>query len=347
MNQSEIYIKRCLQLAQKGFPAAMPNPSVGAVLVFNNKIIGEGYTSAYGGNHAEVNAINAVTDKLLIAKSTLYVSLEPCSHFGKTPPCADLIIKNHIKKVVIGTLDSNVKVAGKGVQKLLDAGITVEIGVLEQECYQLNKRFFTYYNKKRPFIILKWAESCDGFIAPKNQTLRSSFSISNEISRQLVHKWRADEQAILVGTKTVLNDNPKLDVRYWCGNNPVRIVLDKSGKIDDTFYVKDNRIKTIIFTEQKNATSTANTIYEVVSFGQNLPYDIIAILYKYEIQSVLIEGGATTLQTFIAANLWDEARIFKSDVLLNDGVKAPQINRQKFEKNTVLNDELYIFSNND
>lgn len=347
MNQSEIYIKRCLQLAQKGLSAAMPNPSVGAVLVFNDTIIGEGYTSSYGGNHAEVNAINAVEDKSLISKSTLYVSLEPCSHFGKTPPCADLIIKNNIKKVVIGTLDTNVQVAGKGVQKLLDAGVTVKIGVLEQECYNLNKRFFTYHNKKRPYIILKWAESCDGFIAPKNQTLLHSFPISNQISQQLVHKWRSEEQAILVGTTTVLNDNPKLNVRTWHGNHPVRIILDKSGKIDTAFYVKDESIKTIIFTEQKNVMSTVNTKYETVQFDKNLAFEITATLYKHEIQSVLIEGGATTLQTFIEANLWDEARIFKSDILLNEGVKAPKIKMQEFEKTVILNDELYIFCAND
>ena len=347
MNQNEIFINRCLQLAKKGLPAAMPNPSVGAVLVLNNKIIGEGYTAAYGGNHAEVNAINAVKDKSILAKCTLYVSLEPCSHYGKTPPCADLIIKYQIKKVVIGTLDSNKKVAGAGVQKLINAGILVEIGVLEQDCYNLNKRFFTYHNKKRPFIVLKWAESFDGFIAPKDQQPLHSFAISNEISRQLVHKWRSEEQAILVGTTTVLQDNPKLDVRSWVGKNPVRIVLDPSGKIDHMFYVKDQSIKTIIFTEQKNTAPAENIMYENLLFDKNLPASICAILYNYEIQSVLIEGGTKTLHTFIDVNLWDEARVFKTDQLLIDGVKAPKIKLHPFTKTIILNDELYIFSNND
>lgn len=347
MNQKETFIKRCIELAKMGLPAAMPNPSVGAVLVFKDSIIGEGYTSAYGGNHAEVNAINAVQDKSLISKSTLYVSLEPCSHFGKTPPCADLIVKNKIQKVVVGTLDTNEKVAGKGVQKLVDAGIEVEIGVLKKECYKLNKRFFTYHNKKRPYIILKWAESLDGFIAPKNQTQLESFIISNEISRQLVHKWRSEEQAILVGTNTILKDNPKLSVRDWTGKNPIRIVLDKSGKILNTFYVKDNSIKTIIFTEQENLKSTEYIEYEIVTFDDQLVFSIIDVLYKHEIQSVLVEGGTKTLQNFIDSNLWDEARVFKSDILLLEGLKGPEIKSRQFEKTTILNDELVILYNYD
>ena len=345
MNQSETYIKRCLQLAKMGLPAAMPNPSVGAVLVFNDKIIGEGYTAAYGGNHAEVNAINSTTNKELLPQATLYVSLEPCSHFGKTPPCADLIIKSKIKKVVVGTLDTNKKVAGQGIQKLIDAGIEVEIGVLENECYEINKRFFCYHNKKRPYIILKWAESFDGFIAPENQLNRESFAISNEISRQVVHKWRSEEQAILVGTTTVLKDNPKLDVRYWQGKNPIRIVLDQHGKISDDFNVKDQSIKTIVITAQENLTSTENLIYETVAFDDKLVDTICSLLYKYEIQSVLVEGGTKTLQSFIDANCWDYTRIFKSDILLKNGIKSPEIKIEKFEKHSVLNDQLIVVKN--
>ena len=345
MNQSETYIKRCLQLAKMGLPAAMPNPSVGAVLVFENKIIGEGYTSAYGRNHAEVNAINSVNNQELLPKATLYVSLEPCSHFGKTPPCADLIIKSNIKKVVIGTLDTNKKVAGQGIQKLIDAGIEIEIGVLENECYETNKRFFCYHNKKRPYVILKWAESFDGFIAPKNQEIGTSFSISNEISRQMVHKWRSEEQSILVGTTTVLKDNPKLDVRNWQGKNPIRIVLDQHGKISDDFNVKDKSIKTIVITSQENLTSTENLIYETLAFDHKLVDAICDVLYKYEIQSVLVEGGTKTLQSFLDANCWDEARIFKSDILLQNGVKSPEIKIKKFEKHKILADELIIFTN--
>ena len=342
MNQNETYIKRCLQLAKMGLPAAMPNPSVGAVLVYNDEIIGEGYTSAYGGNHAEVNAINAVKDKALLCKATLYVSLEPCSHFGKTPPCADLIIKSKIQKVVIGTLDTNEKVAGRGVQKLLDAGIKVEIGILTNDCYEVNKRFFTFYNKKRPFIILKWAESQDGFIAPQSQKKVASYAISNEISHQLVHKWRSEEQAILVGTNTIFKDNPKLNVRDWTGKNPVRVVLDRIGKIKDTFHVKDKSINTIVLTEQENLKSTENIEYETVTFDDQLIPSICAILQKRNIQSVLVEGGTKMLQSFIDANLWDEARIFKSDTVLLEGVQAPTIKIKKFEKTTILNDELLI-----
>ena len=347
MNQEETFIKRCLELAKKGLPNSMPNPSVGAVIVYNGLIIGEGYTSSYGGNHAEVNAINAVKDKSLLANSTLYVSLEPCSHFGKTPPCADLIVKNNIPKVVIGTQDTNPKVAGKGIQILLKAGIEVKIGVLEKECQNINQRFFTLHNKKRPFIILKWAESLDGFMAPKTQTKLESYAISNEISRQLVHKWRSEEQAILVGTKTVLNDNPQLNVRDWKGKNSVRIILDKSGKISNTFYVKDQSIKTIILTEQENTQSTENVIYELVTFDNQLVFSICAILYHHGIQSVLVEGGTKTLQSFINVNLWDEARIFKSDVLLLDGLKAPEIKIRLFKKTTILNDELVTLYNYD
>lgn len=340
MNTNEIYIKRCLELAKKGLTQAMPNPSVGAVLVFKDSIIGEGYTSLYGGHHAEVNAINAVRDKTLLSKSILYVSLEPCSHFGKTPPCADLIIKYKIPKVVIGIVDSNEKVSGKGVQKLIDAGIVVEVGILEKECYASNKRFFTYHTKKRPYIILKWAESLDGFIAPVNQTKLESFVISNEVSRQLVHKWRSEEQAILVGTNTVLKDNPKLNTRFWCGKNPIRIIIDKMQSIDTSYYVADNTIKTIVFSEQINLQPAKNCHYEKVLFDDNLAQRICTILFKLEIQSLLIEGGAKTLQLFIDANLWDEARIFKSNVLLLNGVACPHLIMQNFKKTSILKDTL-------
>ena len=345
MKIHEKYIKRCIQLSKNGLSTAMPNPSVGAVIICEDKIIGEGYTAAYGGNHAEVNAIKSVKNKKLLSKSTLYVSLEPCSHFGKTPPCADLIIENKIPNVVIGVLDSNEKVAGKGVQKLKDAGINVIVGILENECYEANKRFFSFHNKKRPYIILKWAESFDGFIAPKNQEIGKPFFITNEISRQLVHKWRSEEMAILVGTTTVLKDNPKLDVRNWSRKNPVRIVLDKTGKISDNYFVKDNLVKTIVFTENEVFISNKNKIYEMVPFNENLVSTICDILYKHQIQSVIIEGGTKTLQTFIDANLWDEARVFRSNILIEDGTKAPNIRFSKFEKSDVSGDLLTKFFN--
>ena len=354
MNEHEFYIKRCLELAKNGLPLAMPNPSVGAVVVFENKIIGEGFTSAYGGNHAEVNAINSVKDKLLLLKSTLYVSLEPCSHFGKTPPCADLIVKYKIPNVVIGTLDSNKKVSGNGIKKLKEAGIKVTIGILENECYNLNKRFFAFHNKKKPYIVLKWAETFDGFIAPiiqngkeQNCSDKKSIAISNQFSRLLVHKWRSEEQAILVGTTTVLNDNPKLNVRDWNGKNPIRVILDKSGKITPLYNVKDNSIKTIVITEQENTISKDNLIYEKCIFDKQLANSICEILYKHEIQSVLIEGGTQTLQSFIDSNLWNEARIFKSDSILGLGIESPKISADCITRNEILNDKLLILFNYD
>ena len=241
----EHYIKRCLEISKSGIGTTRPNPSVGAVLVVDDKIIGEGFTSPYGGSHAEVNAISAVKDQTLLATATMYVTLEPCSHFGKTPPCADLIIKSEIKKVVIGCIDSNVLVAGKGVERLQNAGCEVIVGVLEKECKAHHKRFFTFQTQKRPFIILKWAQTLDAFIAPKKRATQAPVWITKEVSRQLVHKWRSEEQAILVGTTTVLDDNPGLDVRYWKGEDPVRIVIDRELKILTSLKVHDGSVKTI------------------------------------------------------------------------------------------------------
>ena len=342
----EFYLKRCLELAKNGLPSAMPNPSVGAVIVYENEIIGEGFTSAYGGAHAEVNAINSVKDKSLLSKSTIYVSLEPCSHHGKTPPCCDLILENNIPNIVIGTMDTNSKVAGNGIKKLIEAGKKVVVGVLEKECIESNKRFFTFHNKNRPYIILKWAESQDGFLSPEKKDKVEPVWITNQYSRQLVHKWRSEEQAILVGTKTVLEDNPKLDVRDWKGNNPVRIVLDRTGKITDNYHVKDQKIKTIVITEQENSTSFENLIFECAIFDIQLPEKICAILYKYNIQSVIIEGGNQTLQTFIDSNLWDEARVFKGEIFLKGGTKAP-ILKGFYHSKKIKNDELKLFFNHD
>jgi diaminohydroxyphosphoribosylaminopyrimidine deaminase/5-amino-6-(5-phosphoribosylamino)uracil reductase len=339
----EIYIKRCIELAKNGLGTTYPNPLVGSVIVFNGKIIGEGWHRKSGEAHAEVNAINSVKDKSLLSKSTIYVSLEPCSHFGKTPPCCDLIIANSIPNIVIGTLDPFAKVAGNGIKKLLEAGKNVTIGILEDECNELNKRFFTFHNKKRPYIILKWAESQDGFLAPISKQKQEPIWITNEFSRQLVHKWRSEEQAILVGTNTVLEDNPTLTVRDWIGENPVRIVLDRGGKISEKFAVKNKKTKTIVLTEQENLISTENLIYENCIFDIRVVFSIADILYKNNIQSVIIEGGKQTLQSFIDANLWDEARVFKGDISFNQGVKAPKIKIKNSIKNQILTDELLIF----
>ena len=308
----------------------MPNPSVGAVLVHNNKIIAEGYTSAYGGSHAEVNCIafaKANTPEL-IAQSTLYVSLEPCSHWGKTPPCADLVIASGIKKVVIGTIDPFAKVAGAGIKRLIQAGVDVTVGVLEKKCQELNKRFFTYHEKKRPYIILKWAETADGFIAPKTRDAQQPVWITNTYSRQLVHKWRSEEMAILVGGKTVLEDNPSLTTRDWEGKNPLRVVIDTKGNLDNNLTVFSQDAETLLLSSTD-------------------PQLISETLYDKEIQSVIIEGGAQTLQQFIDVNLWDEARIFKGNISFSDGTRAPQLSQHfLLEKtDTILDNTLHYYKN--
>ncbi|WP_395073726.1 bifunctional diaminohydroxyphosphoribosylaminopyrimidine deaminase/5-amino-6-(5-phosphoribosylamino)uracil reductase RibD [Flavobacterium sp.] len=335
MKIHEKYINRCIQLSKNGLVAAMPNPSVGAVIVFEDKIIGEGYTSAYGGNHAEVNAINSVIDKSLLSKSTIYVSLEPCSHFGKTPPCCDLIIKFKIPNVVVGTVDPNIKVTGNGIKKLMEAGANVTVGILENECKESNKRFFTFHKKKRPYIILKWAESMDGFIAPSTKENKKPVWITNQYSRQLVHKWRSEEHAILVGTQTVIDDNPKLDVRDWTGKNPIRIVLDQNNRIPKESLIFDKCAKTLLINS------------EIIYFNENIAFQITKYLFDNSIQSVIIEGGSQTLQTFIDSNLWDEARIFKGRVTFKNGVKAPTFKGDFKNSTKINNDELLIYSNND
>jgi len=341
----EQYIKRCLEIAKLGIGTAHPNPSVGAVLVVDNKIIGEGFTSPYGGSHAEVNAINSVKDKELLKQATIYVTLEPCSHFGKTPPCSDLIINSEIKKVVIGCVDSNSLVSGKGIERLKNAGCEVIVGVLEKECKEHHKRFFTFHDKKRPYIILKWAVTNDGFIAPKNRNKQAPVWITNETSRQLVHKWRSEEHAILVGTTTVLEDNPTLNVRDWNGENPVRIVIDKGLKIPTNLNIYDTSIKTIFITE-KESNNRKNIFFEKISFSNLVASQICYVLFKHKIQSVIVEGGAKTVQTFIDENLWDEARVFESEVSFTNGVKAPVINEPKVlsEKN-IKGDILKIVRN--
>ena len=324
------YINRCIALAKNGLPAAMPNPSVGAVLVHNNKIIAEGYTSAYGGSHAEVNCIafaKANTPEL-IAQSTLYVSLEPCSHWGKTPPCADLVIASGIKKVVIGTIDPFAKVAGAGIKRLIQAGVDVTVGIQEKECQEINKRFFTYHEKKRPYIILKWAETADGFIAPKTRDAQQPVWITNTYSRQLVHKWRSEEMAILVGGKTVLEDNPSLTTRDWEGKNPLRVVIDTKGNLGKNLAVFNQEAETLVIPSTD-------------------PQLISETLYDKEIQSVIIEGGAQTLQQFIDVNLWDEARIFKGNISFSDGTRAPQLSQHfLLEKtDTILDNTLHYYKN--
>lgn len=339
-------MKRCLQLAKNGLVAAMPNPSVGAVIVHNDTIIGEGYTSAYGGNHAEVNAVHSVKDKSLLKEATIYVSLEPCSHFGKTPPCSDLIIKHNIPKVVIGTIDPFAEVAGKGVEKLQNAGREVILNVLKDECIASNKRFFTFHQHKRPYIILKWAETQDGFIdkiRQENDPVQPNW-ITNTYSRQLVHKWRSEEASILVGTNTAITDNPKLNTRDWHGKSPIRIVLDRTLRIPESYSLFDQTIKTIVLTEQE-AENEINLVFETIDFTKNIATQICEVLYKHRIQSVIIEGGKQTLQTFIDANLWDEARVFKGNVLFQQGIEAPIFQGKLQESIAILDNSLDIYYN--
>ncbi|HBC03247.1 MAG: riboflavin biosynthesis protein RibD [Aequorivita sp.] len=339
-------MSRCIQLAKNGLGTTYPNPLVGSVIVHDGKIIGEGWHYKAGLPHAEVYSIKSVVSPELLKEATIYVSLEPCSHFGKTPPCADLIIENEIKKVVVGSLDPNPKVAGRGIKKLMDAGCEVIVGVMEEECNELNKRFFTFHQKKRPYIFLKWAQTADGFIAPK-ENLRIETKpvwITNEFSRQLVHKMRAEEQAILAGTNTVLQDNPSLTVREWAGENPMRIVIDRSLKLSQDFSVFDESSNTIIFNEKETITSE-NLYFQKIDFSEKIPQQICTSLFQRNVQSVIIEGGAKTLQTFIDANLWDETWVFNGKSNFEEGIKAPIFKGVFISEEKIKDDTLRIFKN--
>lgn len=342
-------MKRAIELAKNGLGTTYPNPMVGCVIVNKGEIVGEGYTSSYGGSHAEVNAIASVKDKSLLKTATLYVTLEPCSHFGKTPPCADLIIQYQIHKVVIGLLDPHEKVAGKGIQKLTDAGCEVLTGVLEDECRDHHKRFLTFHEKKRPYIILKWAETLDGFIAPakKDRTKKPKpYWITNSASRQLVHQWRAEEQAILVGTNTVLEDNPKLDLRHWQGKNPFRIVLDRSLKIKSAFQILDGSIPTLILTEIIDTSKYIDGVdYQLVDFSKDVTQQICDVLWRLNLTSLIIEGGSQTIQTFLNDNLWDEARVFTGNTSFTTGIKAPELSEGLINTKQISTDTLKTYRN--
>lgn len=327
LNIDEQYMSRCIQLAKLGAGNVAPNPMVGAVLVFDNRIIGEGYHQKYGEAHAEVNCINSVKEenKNLIEKSTIFVSLEPCSHYGKTPPCADLIIKNKIPKVVIGIKDIYKKVAGSGIEKLKNAGLEVVTGILENECIALNKRFFTFHQKQRPFIILKWAQSANGKIGSNTN---ERIFISNDFSNRLVHKWRSEEAAILVGYNTALKDNPALTTRLWRGKDPARIVIDKQLKLPSSAKLFSKQTNTIIFNFVKNSTEKNLTFIKLKK--ENYLEEILNSLYDLNIQSVLIEGGAKTLQSFIDIGFWDEARVIvNEEMIIENGINAPEMKNFK------------------
>ncbi len=323
MTADEEYMARCIQLANLGAGNVAPNPMVGAVLIYDNKVIGEGYHQKYGKAHAEVNCINSVAEenKKFINQSTLYVSLEPCSHFGKTPPCTDLIIENKIRKVVIGCKDIFKEVAGKGIQKLKNAGVEVISGILENECIDLNKRFFTFHEKFRPYIILKWAQSLNGKIGAAGD---ERVLISNEYSNRIVHKWRSEEAGILVGTNTALKDDPLLTTRLWNGKSPVRIIIDKQLRLPSTLKVFNSEAKTIVYNLSKNANE--ENIIHIKIDKEKFIDQVMHSLFEMNIQSILVEGGAKTLQSFIDSNLWDEARVITNDTLvIENGINAPEI----------------------
>lgn len=337
---------RCIDLARNGKGTVSPNPMVGSVVVYKDKTIGEGYHQKFGGPHAEVNAIISVKDNSVLPESTLYVNLEPCSHMGKTPPCSDLIIRSGIRKVVIGTTDPNSVVAGRGIQKLIQAGIEVKSKVLEAECYELNKRFFTFHSLKRPYIILKWAQSRDGFIDINRQagTPIGPNWISNPLSRILVHKWRSVEKAIMVGTNTVIYDNPALNTRLWPGNSPLRVIPDYHSRIPADARVFDGKIPTLVFTGAARKNSENLEFIASINTTNSLTH-ILDELYKREILSLMVEGGKRLLQSFIDENLWDEARVFKGNKDFHSGIKAPELHAPSKSYKKILDDSLVIHTN--
>lgn len=331
MTADERYMARCIQLAQCGRAGVAPNPMVGAVIVYHGAIIGEGYHRQCGGPHAEVNAIRSVRDSRLLREATIYVSLEPCAHYGKTPPCADLIIEQRIPRVVIGCHDSFDQVDGRGIRKLREAGIEVTVGVLEQECRELNRAFFIYHSRRRPYITLKWAQSTDGYIDVLRNEGGADFPVrlSNDGTVLRVHRLRALNDAILVGRRTAVLDNPSLTTRMWPGCNPLRVAVDRYGRIGKELRLFDKTAKTILFTEVFRNFGDTDKIEQVkLDFGCDILPQIGLWLYEHKVQRLLVEGGATTLQHFIDAGLWDEAFVETAPVRLYGGVEAPYIGNE-------------------
>lgn len=339
----ELYIKRCIQLAKNAKGNTSPNPLVGSVIVHNNKIIGEGWHAKAGEPHAEVNAINSVKDKSLLAESTIYVSLEPCAHFGKTPPCADLIVKNKIPKVVIGCRDPFDAVNGKGIEKLKTAGMDVSVGILEEECLALNNSFFTYHTKKRPYVILKWAQTQDGFLDKLREDKDKGVNwITQPETKILVHHWRHEVDAILVGANTIINDNPELTVRLVEGQNPVRLIIDPNNRISVDANIFSTSGKTVVFTNSPKP-NRENITYAKLEDGKPILESVLKTCYDLQIQSILVEGGAHTLQSFIDAQLWDEARVLTGASSFGQGLKAPSLNLTPAETHQYGKDALNIF----
>ncbi|MGE0079513.1 MAG: bifunctional diaminohydroxyphosphoribosylaminopyrimidine deaminase/5-amino-6-(5-phosphoribosylamino)uracil reductase RibD [Bacteroidales bacterium] len=358
MDNSELdrmYMSRCLELALNGIGNVAPNPMVGAVIVHNNQIIGEGFHAFYGEAHAEINAINSVKDKSLLKDSTIYVSLEPCSHYGKTPPCTDRIVDLGIPNVVIAATDPNPKVSGRGIEILRQQGCNVTVGVLEDEALEQNRRFITYHTKKRPYVILKWAQTIDGFIDAVRQPSDpiEPIWITNEHARSLVHRWRSEEQAILVGTNTVERDNPHLNVRNWCGRAPFRVVLDRKLRLPKESNVFDGTQPTLLFMGN-NSSSLArkpefagipNLEMITIDFVKGVEAQILKELGSRDIISVIVEGGATLLSSFIQRGLWDEARVFVGNKFFGDGVKAPLFKGSPLNYDEIGDSKLFVYRN--
>lgn len=351
----KMYMSRCLELAQNGQGNVAPNPMVGALIVHNDRIIGEGYHIKYGDIHAEIAAINSVKDKSLLRESTLYLSLEPCSHFGKTPPCTDAIIAMEIPRIIIATMDVNPKVMGRGIEILRKAGREVIVGVMEAEAKDLNRRFFTFQTKKRPYIILKWAQTLDGFI-DANRCPADPIApiwITNELSRSLVHRWRSEEQAILIGTKTVEKDNPKLNVRDWSGRTPTRVIIDRKLRLPIESNVFDGGIPTLLFIGNNAAASVRKSQFaaipnlEIISidYAKGMEMQLLKELYDRNISSVMIEGGAIIINSFVQKNLWDEARVFIGNQFFYDGVKAPSFARELHSYDELGDSKLFTYRN--
>ncbi|MBN2613936.1 MAG: bifunctional diaminohydroxyphosphoribosylaminopyrimidine deaminase/5-amino-6-(5-phosphoribosylamino)uracil reductase RibD [Bacteroidales bacterium] len=347
MKPDEIYMNRCLELAKPALGTVAPNPMVGSVIVYRDMVISEGFHQYFGGKHAEASAIEKIKDKSILKDTTLYVNLEPCAHKGKTPPCAELITQHKIPRVVVGTADPNPVVSGKGINYLRNAGTEVLTGVLEDTSIRLNKRFFTYHVLKRPYIILKWAQTSDGFIdvIRKPGDEAGINWISNETSRMLVHKWRSEEQAIMIGTNTAKIDNPRLNTRYWWGKSPLRVVIDKRLSLSGQLHIFDRQVQTIIINELKNDVSGTNLEYVKINSDINFLPQLMNVFYERGIQSVIVEGGKQLVESLIISDLWDEARVFVGHKQFKTGLKAPDPGVSSAEQIPIQQDMLLVYRN--
>ena len=341
--KDKIYMRRCFELARKGLGMTKANPLVGAVIVHEDRVIGEGYHHEYGGPHAEVNAIRSVKDPALLPESTLYCNLEPCSHHGKTPPCSMLIQQKGLKRVVVSSMDPFPSVNGKGIKHMEEAGIEVVLGCLEEEGKHLNRRFLHYVNYRRPYVILKWAQTADGFIDLEREPddHEGPRWISNEVSRTLAHKWRSEESAIMVGTNTIVSDDPSLTVRRWSGENPIRITLDRKGRLSDSAQIFDGTCDTILFTGvQRSYSGKIQMVHADPSYEM---FDVMEELFDRQIVSLFVEGGAVLHKSFLESGLWDEARVFTGKMLFTQGVKAPEMEGEADETMKIGDTKLEVY----